>query len=296
MRHLFVTTALAAALSVAAAQAQDTPTPEAPAPEADTPQADTQPVPMGQESAPALEPAPIITPPDGYVEGDVVLTTENLEGATVYDASGEEIGEVHGLVFANGTTSLQGGDTGAATAPDATSEAAPAATTEAPAEAPADTTTGAAADTTTDTTTDTTAGAADSPADSASPDGAAPMTESDSSNVATGTDTGDTDRMENIGSDVGTITPTDATTPPAQAPTDAQADAQAEGMGAAEISHAIIDVGGFLGMGEHRVAVPVGDLVVYRKDTDLRIYLPWTREQLEALPEFDEDGPVPATQ
>ena len=120
MKQLFVTTALAAALSVTAAQAQET---------------ESQPVPMGQETAPAAdEPLPTITPPDGYVEGEVVLTTENLQGATVYDASGDEIGEVHGLVFANGSTSLQGGDAGAAMqgSDAATTMPAPGADTEVP--------------------------------------------------------------------------------------------------------------------------------------------------------------------
>ncbi|WP_449043606.1 photosystem reaction center protein H [Paracoccus versutus] len=291
MKQLFVTTALAAALSVTAAQAQET---------------ESQPVPMGQETAPAAdEPLPTITPPDGYVEGEVVLTTENLQGATVYDASGDEIGEVHGLVFANGSTSLQGGDAGAAMqgSDAATTMPAPGADTEVPDAATE--TTPAAAETGTDTG-DTTGMAATDTATApgtedantsvesgtASPEATAPALDTDSSNVASGTDRGDSDRIEGIGSDAGTITPTDATTPPVQtAP-----EGEAQPMGSAEISHAIIDVGGFLGMGEHRVAIPVGDLVVYRKDTDIRIYLPWTRQQLEALPEFDEDGPAPVTQ
>lgn len=298
MKQLFVTTALAAALSVTAAQAQET---------------ESQPVPMGQETAPAAdEPLPTIAPPDGYVEGEVVLTTENLQGATVYDASGDEIGEVHGLVFANGSTSLQGGDAGAALqgsdagaamqgSDAATTMPAPGADTETTPAAPPP----AAAETGTDTgdTTDTaTTNSATAPATedantsvesgTASPEATAPALDTDSSNVASGTDRGDSDRIEGIGSDAGTITPTDATTPPVQtAP-----EGEAQPMGSAEISHAIIDVGGFLGMGEHRVAIPVGDLVVYRKDTDIRIYLPWTRQQLEALPEFDEDGPAPMTQ
>lgn len=289
MKQLFVTTALAAALSVTAAQAQET---------------ESQPVPMGQETAPAAdEPLPTITPPDGYVEGEVVLTTENLQGATVYDASGDEIGEVHGLVFANGSTSLQGGDAGAAMqgsdaattmpAPGADTETTPAAPPPAAAETGTDT-----GDTTDTATTDSATAPATEDANTsvesgtASPEATAPALDTDSSNVASSTDRGDSDRIEGIGSDAGTITPTDATTPPVQtAP-----EGEAQPMGSAEISHAIIDVGGFLGMGEHRVAIPVGDLVVYRKDTDIRIYLPWTRQQLEALPEFDEDGPAPMTQ
>lgn len=121
-----------------------------------------------------------ISPPEGYAEQDVVLTTDNLEGATVYDVDGDDIGEVHGLIFANGTSTFSEG-----------------------------------ADGTADDT--------------------------------------------------------------------------------AEISHAILDIGGWLGIGQHRVAIPLSDLVVYTNNDDaedVRIYLPRTQEQLEALPEFDEDAPV----
>lgn len=121
-----------------------------------------------------------ISPPEGYAEQDVVLTTDNLEGATVYDVDGDDIGEVHGLIFANGTSTFSEGAEG--TADDN-----------------------------------------------------------------------------------------------------------------AEISHAILDIGGWLGIGQHRVAVPLSDLVVYTNNDDaedVRIYLPRTQEQLEALPEFDEDAPV----
>jgi len=93
------------------------------------------------------------------------------------------------------------------------------------------------------------------------------------------------------------------------------------------ISHAIIDVGGFLGIGQRSVAIPFEDLVIYQAVDiamtdgvvmdgttgvvedgviadgtvtdpnivandgltagDLRIYLPMTEEQLKALPEVD---------
>lgn len=55
----------------------------------------------------------------------------------------------------------------------------------------------------------------------------------------------------------------------------------------AKITHAVLDVGGFLGMGEHRVAVPMDDLKLYSMGTDVRVYLPWTKEQLEAQPSYD---------
>ena len=51
---------------------------------------------------------------------------------------------------------------------------------------------------------------------------------------------------------------------------------------------AVIGVGGFLGIGEKDVAIPVGDIQVV-KDTDnsLRLTVSTTKEQLEALPVFD---------
>lgn len=123
--------------------------------------------------------APMITPPDGYTLSDAVLTADDILGASVLDASGDDIGNVEGVVFDNGTTHMQGGD------------------------------------------------------------------------------------------------------------------ATADGVEVLEL--AVIDVGGFLGMGAHRVAVPAEELRLYRSDGDSRVYLPWTREQLEALPEFDEDNPSAGT-
>lgn len=57
---------------------------------------------------------------------------------------------------------------------------------------------------------------------------------------------------------------------------------------ASEVDAVLIDVGGFLGMGAHTVALPVDRLDVVR-ETDgsgtLRVQVQMTREQLEALPE-----------
>ncbi len=60
---------------------------------------------------------------------------------------------------------------------------------------------------------------------------------------------------------------------------------------AGQITHAILDIGGFLGMGQHRIALPVSDLRIYSSDSGIRVYLPWTREQLTALPAYDENDP-----
>ncbi|MDT8855734.1 PRC-barrel domain-containing protein [Paracoccaceae bacterium Fryx2] len=53
-----------------------------------------------------------------------------------------------------------------------------------------------------------------------------------------------------------------------------------------QIDRVIIDVGGFLGMGAKPVAIPFADLTLWQNadQNDLRIYLPMTREQMEALP------------
>ena len=51
---------------------------------------------------------------------------------------------------------------------------------------------------------------------------------------------------------------------------------------------AVVGVGGFLGIGEKDVAIPIGDITVV-KDTDntLRLTIAASKEQLEALPAFD---------
>lgn len=59
-----------------------------------------------------------------------------------------------------------------------------------------------------------------------------------------------------------------------------------------QITHAILDIGGFLGLGQHSVAIPISDLTVYASGDELRVYLPWTRAQLEALPAYDANDPA----
>jgi hypothetical protein len=53
-----------------------------------------------------------------------------------------------------------------------------------------------------------------------------------------------------------------------------------------QISHAIIDVGGFLGMGAHSVLLPFSQLTVLRKTggNDVRVHLDITKDQLKAMP------------
>lgn len=56
-----------------------------------------------------------------------------------------------------------------------------------------------------------------------------------------------------------------------------------------QVTHAIIDVGGFLGMGEKPVALDLADIDILRNEAgdDVRVYVAMTREQLETLPAFD---------
>ncbi|MBB3979640.1 hypothetical protein GGQ64_004884 [Rhizobium azooxidifex] len=54
-------------------------------------------------------------------------------------------------------------------------------------------------------------------------------------------------------------------------------------------STAVIDVGGFLGIGAKPVAVPLGDLEFMRdEDGDVHAVTAWTKDQLEAAPEHYE--------
>lgn len=53
-----------------------------------------------------------------------------------------------------------------------------------------------------------------------------------------------------------------------------------------KIDRAVIDVGGFLGLGEKEVAVTMKELTIMQKDGDVRVYIDSTQEALEAQPEY----------
>lgn len=55
------------------------------------------------------------------------------------------------------------------------------------------------------------------------------------------------------------------------------------------MDHAIIDVGGFLGIGAKPVALALDQIDILMEDggSDLRVYVPMTKEQLEGLPTFE---------
>ena len=56
-----------------------------------------------------------------------------------------------------------------------------------------------------------------------------------------------------------------------------------------EITHAVMDVGGFLGLGSHTVALEIDDLDILWNDADedVRVQVTMTREEMESLPEYE---------
>lgn len=54
------------------------------------------------------------------------------------------------------------------------------------------------------------------------------------------------------------------------------------------IEKVILDVGGFLGIGEREVAVTFDELQIIRNEdgSDLRVYVGATKEELEAQPDY----------
>ncbi|MFZ1728179.1 MAG: PRC-barrel domain-containing protein [Albidovulum sp.] len=55
------------------------------------------------------------------------------------------------------------------------------------------------------------------------------------------------------------------------------------------ITKAVVDVGGFLGMGEKPVELALADIDILRQEggTDLRVYVSMTKDQLEAMPTYE---------
>ncbi len=54
------------------------------------------------------------------------------------------------------------------------------------------------------------------------------------------------------------------------------------------VSEVIVDIGGFLGVGSHTVALPIeGAEILWNEDDEsVRIHLQMTREQMESLPDY----------
>lgn len=55
-----------------------------------------------------------------------------------------------------------------------------------------------------------------------------------------------------------------------------------------KITHAVIDVGGFLGLGAHSVLLPFSQLTVLRNSngTDVRVHLDTTKDKLKAMTHY----------
>jgi hypothetical protein len=57
-----------------------------------------------------------------------------------------------------------------------------------------------------------------------------------------------------------------------------------------QVQEAIIDVGGFLGLGEKPVIVPFNELTLMQRADggELRAYIASTEDQLEAMPAYED--------
>lgn len=219
------------------------------------------------------------TPPEGYTAFDATtLTVDDLQGATIYDANGESVGSISDFVL----TGAESGTSGAA-GMDASGGVSDTGSTT------TDTTDGTTSGSATTDNTTGTGGTSDS-GDTSSGSGAG-TTATDSTNSGSNSgatvegtggtgDSGDTSTGMASTDGTGTVTGTGTE------------DQQALDVGQGRISHVVLDVGGFLGMGVHTVAIPIEELQVFRDtNNDIRVYLPWTEDQLKALPEYDENNP-----
>jgi hypothetical protein len=54
-----------------------------------------------------------------------------------------------------------------------------------------------------------------------------------------------------------------------------------------QVTHVVLDVGGFLGIGAKSVALPMEELTVAQRDGTVRLWVGLSREELEALPEHN---------
>lgn len=208
----------------------------------------------GEETESALDQNgwPEVEAPEGYsLSKDRAVTTRDLDGADVYGPGDEKIGTVYALLFKSGELQIS--------EPRASGESLD----DTGGDMSGDTSGTSSGD---DTTMSGGAGGSEGGADTT---------------AGSASDTGDTATMD---SDMGG----EGSTSDSATTTDS---ATGSDQGEIEISEAIIDVGGFLGIGSHRVAVPVEELAIYTKDDDsddIRVYLPRTKEDLEAMPEFDQ--------
>lgn len=271
MKRLLTTTFLVTALSVSGAFAQ------AAAPAA--PDAATS----GTTGGTTMT-MPAVKAPEGFTRENVRLTADQLLGATLYDSAGKSIGEVHDLVFAMGdstTTTGSIGKTGTSSMPSDATSNPPSAM-----DSTAGTSGSAMNDTTGSSGTGTSGtGTTDTTGSTGSGTGMAAGTDSSGSTGASAASPGaatGTEMAPSMGAN-------DTTGSVASGNTDDTTGSITSTTG--EVTHAVLDIGGFLGIGQHRVAVPVTDLAVYRNASETRVYLPWTQAQLKALPTYEENDP-----
>lgn len=58
--------------------------------------------------------------------------------------------------------------------------------------------------------------------------------------------------------------------------------------GDSKVTGIITDVGGFLGLGEHRISLAPDQVAVYKNaDNDLRAYVSLTKDELKAMPKYE---------
>ena len=217
--------------------------------------------------------------PAGTVDDTGAMTTDG-KAATDGTAMGTGTEGTTGTVATGTDTAQTGADTTgtSTTGADATQPDATAADTTTTGTDTADAGTGTDATGTEQSTAGTDAGGNGDTTATADP---ATGTGTGTEGAAAGTQTGTTGTT--AGSD--TTGMADATT--ATGTTAAPQAATGMATETAKITHAVLDVGGFLGMGEHRVAMPMEDLMLYTKGTDVRVYLAWTKEQMEAQASYD---------
>jgi hypothetical protein len=255
--------------------------------------------------------------PEGFSAYEDVgrLTFEDLNGQTVYDSNGEAIGEIADIVFAAGAVMTpEGTDVDDAMATDPATDMTDTDMTDtmdtdvgAETEADAMASDGAATEGVAET--DAMQDGVDTTADPATTDPATAADDSMAQDTADAVENAADATADAVGdaADATADAADDATTEDMATGDDMAADAgddmaadtaamdAGQDMAATEgqVSHVIVDIGGFLGLGVHTVAVPIEALEVYADAGDmLQLYLPWTEEQLRDLPEYDEADPA----
>lgn len=208
--------------------------------------------------------------PEGFERQSALVTAAELMGADIYDREGASIGKVADLVIGIDVAQSGGADresthglTKTESIPDQQAGEAPNAAAQTAAEVVAD-------------------GQGDAAATAAQ--GTGSTTPAQNNTTSTGATAAQ--GTEGMTPDAAATQSGTQVTPPAA--NGAQDGAATEG----RLSHAVVDIGGFLGIGAHTAAIPVEDLAIFRSTTETRVYVALSREQLEVLPIFNKDDPA----